>query len=438
MSNHPIAQEVLMAYLDGELVTDRSLIAMTHLEHCAECQELAADLRGLSQKLMAWEVESSTPRIVAEIEAALEKRWQEPGKTAAVVRPNWGHRFTARRWAWAGAFAAVCVVVGLGLKLTTLNRNLAVMQQRTTGLSSPGVAADSNGLFHGLGDHAQDSFSVNGQPLTGQRSRVSTEAGQPAAAPVNGRQISELRLRAKLESPANPANPGSPGPMIARTAGLTVTTNNFDTARFVLDDILKRHHGYIGELSVNTPTGSARNLTATLRVPADQLEATIADLRKLGRVESESQSGEEVTAQYVDLEARLSNARNTEQRLIDLLRERTGKLSDVLAVETEIDRVRGEIESMEAERKNLAKRVDFATINTTVSEDYKEQLQAMPSSTSSRLRNAAVEGYRTMADGILDLVLFLFSYGPSILLWVGLLFLPARALWKRFRRNAAR
>ena len=39
-------------------------------------------------------------------------------------------------------------------------------------LASPGIAADSNGLFHGLGDHAENSFSVDGQPITDQQSKV--------------------------------------------------------------------------------------------------------------------------------------------------------------------------------------------------------------------------------------------------------------------------
>jgi len=163
----------------------------------------------------------------------------------------------------------------------------------------------------------------------------------------------------------------------------------------------------------------------------------MVDLRKLGRVESETQSAEDVTAQYVDLNARLLNARNTEQRLTDLLRQRTGKLADVLAVETEITRVRGEIERMEAERKNLVNRVGFATVTTTVVEDYKAQLQMVPHSTSGRIRNAAVEGYRTMVEGVVGLVLFLLSYGPSLLLWGGLLFFPVRGVLRRLGRNPA-
>jgi hypothetical protein len=39
-------------------------------------------------------------------------------------------------------------------------------------LATPGIAAGSNGLFHGLGDHAENSFSVDGQPITDQQSKV--------------------------------------------------------------------------------------------------------------------------------------------------------------------------------------------------------------------------------------------------------------------------
>jgi hypothetical protein len=140
----------------------------------------------------------------------------------------------------------------------------------------------------------------------------------------------------------------------------------------------------------------------------------------------------------VDLEARVSNARNTERRLTELLRQQPGKLSDVLAVETELSRVRGEIESMESQRKNLANQVDFATLSATVNEDYKAQLQVMPPSTSTQFRNAAVDGYKGMVDGIVGVAVFLFSYGPSLLFWALLLFFPVRSLWRKLRRVIAK
>ncbi len=154
-------------------------------------------------------------------------------------------------------------------------------------------------------------------------------------------------------------------------------------------------------------------------------------------MEGESQGGEEVTQQYVDLQARLANAKHTEQRLKDILSQRTGKLSDVLAVELQIGRVRGEIERMQAEKKEMGKQVTFATLNATLKEDYKAPLQMAAPSTSSRFHNAAVDGYRSVVEGLVSVLLFLLSAGPSLLVWAAILFFPARFAWKRLRRKVA-
>jgi anti-sigma factor ChrR (cupin superfamily) len=73
-SRHPIEQEEVMAYLDGELPPGRATEALSHLELCPECQTLVADLRGVSQELMAWEVESPEIGNLSEINAALGER----------------------------------------------------------------------------------------------------------------------------------------------------------------------------------------------------------------------------------------------------------------------------------------------------------------------------------------------------------------------------
>jgi hypothetical protein len=297
--NHPIAQEELMAYLDGELSPDRAATAAGHLEHCRECQDVAADLQGVSRRVMAWSVEPANARITEAMFAALAEPHRKP------VRRIWSK--------WIMGLAATSVVVLV----------VAIMPS--------------------MMNHAK-------------------QIANPQFAPPP--RISALV--AKL--------------MIADSAQLTLTTREFDKARGAVEDILKRHKGYIGHLNIYAPTGAGRNLEAGLRVPADQLGLTIAEIKLLGRVETESQSGEEVTSQYIDLDARLANARNTEQRLTDLLHQRTGKLADVLAVELELGRVRGEIERMEAEKKGLTNRVDFATVNITVREDYQALVPMGPCS----------------------------------------------------------
>jgi len=414
--NHPVDREDLMSYLDGELAADQAVTTLAHLERCTECQIIVSDLRGVSRKLLAWEVEASSPRIAESITNALATRESKPGSDVNTVRRSWQDRFNLRRWSpgkWAVATISVAVVA-----------ILVVGSIPTRRMNEP--------------------LALSPSPQHSMLKAVQTK---------EGKEFDKLETYSKLQASPQSAkttvatalvDPGEitggatiTGPMIVHTAALTLTTKDFNQARTRLDEILKRHHGYVGELNVTTPAGAESTFTATLRVPADQLEATLADLKALGHVESETQGGQEVTAQYVDLEARLSNARHTEERLTDLLRQRTGKLSDVLAVETEIARVRGEIEQMEAEKKNLANQVTFATITATVTENYQAQLQVVPPTTFGRLRNAAVEGYRDMVEGLVGTALFLLSYGPSLLLWGGILFFPARALWRRIRRNFA-
>jgi anti-sigma factor RsiW len=415
-AKHPIEVEELMAYLDGELAAERASDVVYHREECASCEDLSADFRIVSQRLMAWEVEMADAQIPSRIVTALEEKFEKSGTRKIDATPPLKTKF--RRWVWAGAFGVVCLFLGLGARVITLYRTVGspMTDARDT---QPRPTASMAPRF---------SMVPNARPMEQTAESFSVDDKQEA----RKKQL-ESAISASLEVSGG-ANPLTTGPMVVRTAGITITVKDLDKARAALDDILRRHDGYIAELNLNTPSGASRNFTSTLRVPASGLDATIAELRNFGRVESESQSGEEVTEQYVDLQARLSNAHNTEQRLTDLLRQRTGKLSDVLAVETELDRVRGEIERMEAEKKNLANKVDFATINATVSEDYRAQLEVVPSTTWGQIRNAGVEGYRTMSESVIAAVLFLFSYGPSILFWGVVLFFPARYTWKRRRQ----
>lgn len=380
---HAIEPEEMMAYLDGELSASRAAEAMTHLERCAECQKLAADLRRVSQEMAAWQVKP--PRAMAAPERPVEQ-------------PAWSFRSFIQSPVHAitgiGAIAVFALVVVVSSRQVRHQARVA-------------------------------SFAMDGRP---QIDSVDSFQRTPAAPQASPALPPEAAPAAANTAPAA-------APMIERTAALNLATRDFDQLRSRIDAILARRHGYIAELTLNTPQGAARSLSATLRVPAAELDAALIDLRQLGRVESESQKGEDVTRQYADLVARLANARNTEQRLAQILAQRTGKLSDVLEVEREISRVRGEIERMESERRTTADQVAFATAQLIASEDYQAQLRLSPDSTLTRLRNAAVDGYKNLAGGLVGIALVLIEYGPSVLLWVALVILIGR--WLLNRRKSA-
>lgn len=114
-----------------------------------------------------------------------------------------------------------------------------------------------------------------------------------------------------------------------------------------------------------------------------------------------------------------------------MLEEGTGNIGEVLAAEQEIARVRAEIERMEAEQKNLEHGVDFVTVDPSLREEYKARLDAPARALSTLMHNAAISGYRNVADTLLSIVLLFAKYAPVLILWAFLLSIPAWFVWRR-------
>jgi hypothetical protein len=308
-----------------------------------------------------------------------------------------------------------------------------------SGLNLGGLRARSNSVPVD-GSEAVDN-SVNGIRAKASHNDVSEFQNLP----INGRSyINFTNLNSQTTRDAAPSigvaptsTRGTAGPMIEKTASLLITVKEMDAARAALEDIAKRHHGYFAELNTEGQSEAGRTLTASLRVPASELDATLIELRRLGHLDEEKQGGEEISQQHVDLEARLQNARNTEKRLADLLTRRADKLKDVLDVERELASTREEIERMEAQQRNMENQVNYASIDLKLREEYKPALNLGPPAIGTRLRNALVDGYHSAVESALGLVLFLFQEGPSILFWLLVFFFPARWTWRKLRAAAA-
>ena len=230
----------------------------------------------------------------------------------------------------------------------------------------------------------------------------------------------------------------SVGKMIERTASLSLIVKKVEAARAALEEIAKRHDGYFAELNTSGQPNEAHTLTASLRVPATELDSTLAELRRLGQLDEEKQGGEEVSRQYVDLRARLENAGHTEKRLTELLAKRADRLKDVLDVERELAATREEIERMEAEQRNMQQLVNYASIELQLREEYKPALNLAPPGVGTRMRNALVDGYHAAADSVVNVILFALQSGPVLLFWLLVLFFPVRWAWRKLRAVTSR
>ncbi|MGB2665364.1 MAG: DUF4349 domain-containing protein [Candidatus Acidiferrum sp.] len=414
-SAHPIAPEEVMAFVDGELSIARNNSVARHIAECEECRQTAAETRSGSQELRAWHVEAVPGRVEENVRARLA---QAQGEAMS-------KRFssTASKWVLGLGLAAALLVLGQRNSYKAVSPRPTIERQAISTIQPPADVA----VPHNAAEPSQ----------TYQRMQEMKEPAQLSESLAGDTPAQRDALAWAYRSTPNPSPAPSEAPMITRTVSLMLVVKDFAAARATLDAVLARHHSYAAELTINTAQGAPRTLNASLRVPAPELAAAVSDFKSLGRVENESQTGEEVTQQHADLVARLKNSRETEQRLQAILQQRTGKISDVLEVEQEIARVRGEIEQMEAEQRGLEHRVDFATIHLNLTDVYQAQLTMPSPSIATRLHNGFVEGFHSAVETLIGIVLFFAEYGPVLVIWVIILVLPAIVLWRRYRRSLA-
>jgi hypothetical protein len=109
--------------------------------------------------------------------------------------------------------------------------------------------------------------------------------------------------------------------------------------------------------------GDDRAAHLTLKVPVARLGDLRAALAGVGEVTSSSEKVQDVTEERADLDARLHNARVQEKRIVDIMSAKTGTIAEVLDAERELARVRESIERLEAQKRALDGRIDFATID---------------------------------------------------------------------------
>jgi uncharacterized small protein (DUF1192 family) len=396
---HPVASEEVMAYLDGELSPEHAALVNTHVSGCTECQEIAARLRHVSRNLAEWDV-SPEPPMTPPV---------TPERRRANVR-FWGGALPRVANLWAlGAVAILVIAVG-----TIWVRKAEIQKFETVEQPAPQSArADVPrpvGAGGGTENRRLEDARIQG---TSRPSALATLSGSTEAAPQAAEGAQPV-LRQK----------------IVQTVELSIVAKEFSSVRPEVERILHNVGGFVGQMDASGETGS---IDATLRIPADRLENAVVAFRALGRVVHETRSADDVTEQSVDLEARLTNSRNTEKRLIDVLQNRTGKVGDVLEVEREIARVREEIERLDAERTNLERRVTYATVTLHVSQQRQATLDLGPMPLRLQIRNAFVDGIRGAADAITGAVLWLLRSGPVLLLWVAILWWPARRALRAVR-----
>ena len=147
--------------------------------------------------------------------------------------------------------------------------------------------------------------------------------------------------------------------VLIKTGSMTMEVHNVKEALDGTRDLVKKQKGYIENSSSRENDGGSASLT--VRIPKDSLVTTMDQLATMGKVTSRYIEVEDVTDQWIDLQAKIKNLRALRDRLRQLLNN-TKNVKDVLAVEKELNRVQSELDSLEGKIKAMQKNVSYSNL----------------------------------------------------------------------------
>ena len=161
-----------------------------------------------------------------------------------------------------------------------------------------------------------------------------------------------------------------PGSMLVRVGKASLQVDSLEAGIGRVRDVARRTGAVIANTSMDGGREQTRAASLELRIPSERFDEAVNGLSPIGKLESVNVSVQDVGEEFVDVQARMVNARRLEQRLIELLSNRTGKLTDVLKVEGELARVREEIERYEGRLRYLRSRSSVSTLTIAVHEPF--------------------------------------------------------------------
>ena len=418
--------------------------------------------------------------MTAEHEEQIERTLSELTKWHGRVPPLWRRALAAARpadaprWprlAWvlrhrvSAAAAASIAIVALGITIAANLPHLGVRARvphwgsaRTSRGVSPAETDGSSAAFQlhtDLGKEIAETLRTPGQGDVERTAETGLErytlrrgfvagsgawGGGARSAPAGGFQDenADAAGAALLGAQLTPAEAdGQPGDRhVVRKATIELATDDVRAVFARVGQIINEADGeYVQESSL---TGSAENMKAelTLRVAAHRLSGVLNKLRELGEVRSELLGGQDVTAQVVDVEARLRNEQRVEAELLELLQKRQdAPLTEILQLRATLSDVRGVIERLTAQRQKLSQLVDLATVPVIIRTQQAPPDQAGDFSITSYFGAGVQRAWQKGLMLLADTCGFLLSVLVGGLIWWVLLAAVIVAIW-RYRRRA--
>jgi archaellum component FlaC len=189
--------------------------------------------------------------------------------------------------------------------------------------------------------------------------------------------------------------------MIIYTGYISLETNDIDGTIAMIRSLAEHYGGYVASSNKYMYDEEVR-AEIVIRVPKDKFHAAIQEIESYGKVLNENVNSEDITQQYIDLKARLSNLQHQEKRLLEIL-ELAKNVDEILAIEKELERVRGEIESLQGQINYLERNVEMSIISIKLTKP-KPSFKP-PSMNWGEVLETALTGLFTVLKGLIILAI---------------------------------
>lgn len=223
---------------------------------------------------------------------------------------------------------------------------------------------------------------------------------------------------------------------IIRNANLRIESGSPQETQKKIVGIANANGGFILESKTLVTDDQVRNqnrFSVILQVPSDKFDSVLAEIREAGgRVLSETLKGQDVTEEFIDVEARLKAKKVLEERFLEIMK-RAGSVKDALEVERELESVRTEIERIEGRRRSLENLTSLSKV--TVDVIPPSAISASSTGFWYQLKDALNDGFEGALTFVLLLVRIFITLIPFLLIIVLPVLLVLRYLWRTYKRN---
>ena len=178
-----------------------------------------------------------------------------------------------------------------------------------------------------------------------------------------------------------------------------------------------------------------RNASLTIRIPAENLNGFVEDVKGVSNVVSYNESTENVTLQYVSTESRVKALEVEQERLLELL-GKAENMADLLEIEARLTDVRYELESVTSQLRVLANQVDYATVHLYINQ-VKVYTETEEQTVWQRIGSGFRENLQDMGENLTDFFVWIVTYSPQLLFWAVVIAIAITVLKKKLAKRKA-